>query len=129
CSQSTDPLKLAREGTGQDERSPTALDPAFAPLDERGPAHSMVFAQSYSALLKYFDQNNNEMGDWSPFFGGDVSVQLAVPAIENLDAYKTNVQAWFAYLNELENHAKEKEDELKTRFSYLYASVASLGRQ
>ena len=44
-----------------------------------------------------------------------------------VNAYKTHVQEWFAYLNELEN--QNKEDELKKRFGYLFACVASLAQQ
>lgn len=45
-----DPLKLIREGTSQDERPFKALDPAYAPVNERTPAHGMVFAQSLAAF-------------------------------------------------------------------------------
>src|SRR5258707_12773046 len=127
CLTNSDPLKLVREGTAQGERSPQALDPASAPVNEREPAHNMVFAQRYAALLKYFDRTDTQAGDWTPFFSGDISVQLAVPAIEDVNAYKTHVQEWFAYLNELEN--QHKEDELKKRFGYLYACLASLAQQ
>src|SRR5262245_59303585 len=95
CSHNTDPLKLVREGTAQDERSPKALDPAYAPVNERGVAHNMVFAQGYAGLLDYFDLANHKSGDWTPFFSSDVSVLLAVPAIEDVNAYKTQVQEWF----------------------------------
>src|SRR4030081_3918729 len=107
CSQNTDPLKLVREGTGQDGRSPKALDPAYAPVDERGAAHNMVFAQSYAALLKYFDSTDTESGNWIPFFNGVVSVLLAVPAIEDVETYKTSLQTWFDYLNNTENGTKK----------------------
>jgi hypothetical protein len=127
CSQNTDPLKLVREGTGQDGRAPGALDPAYAPADERSVADRMVFAKSYAALLKYFDQNNAPAGDWAPFFSRDVSVLLAAAAIEDVDAYKTGAQAWFDYLNELENQLKENE--LKDRLGFLYGAVASLALQ
>ena len=102
CSQNTDPLKLVREGTSQDGRLPEALDPAYAPVNEHTVAHSMVFAQSYAALLKYFDKENIPTGDWVPFFGNDVSVQLAIATVEDVEAYKTNIQSWFDYLNRLE---------------------------
>ena len=127
CSQNTDPLKLVREGTGQDDRSPESLDPAYVPVNEHGLANSMVFAQGYSAFLKYFDQSDNPAGNWSPFFSNDVSVLLAVPAIEDVNDYKTSLQEWFAYLNESEN--QNKEADLKQRFGFLYASVASLAQQ
>ena len=63
CSQNTDSLKLVREGTSQHQRQLAALDPAYAPVNERKPAHGMVFAQSYAALLKYFDVTNSR-GDF-----------------------------------------------------------------
>src|SRR5262249_17054355 len=127
CSHNTDPLKLVREGTRQDERLPDALDPAYAPVNARSVAHGMVFAGSYAALLKYFDEKTNApAGSWVPFFSGDVSVQLAVAAVEDVEAYKASIQSWFDYLNRLEN--KTKEAELKDRFGYLYASIATLAQ-
>ena len=101
CSQNTDPLKLVREGTSQDQRLPQALDPAYAPVNERSIGHGIVFAQGYAALLHYYDRKNTPAGDWVPFFGKDVSVQLAVPAIEDLEPYKANTKSWFDYLNDL----------------------------
>lgn len=127
CSTNTDPLKLVREGTAQNERSPNALNPSSAPVNEHGPAQNMVFAKTYAAYLKYFDNTNTATDDWSNFFGSDVSAELAVPAIEDVDEYKSTLQEWFGYLNELEN--KNRESELRQRFGYLYASVASLAQQ
>lgn len=127
CSQNTDPLKLVREGTSQDGRLPKALDPAYAPVNERTVPHSMVFAQSYAALLKYFDEHNIATGDWVPFFGNDVSVQLAIAAVEDVEAYKANTNSWFDYLNNLENQSNL--DQLKDRFGYLYSNVATLAQQ
>jgi len=128
CSHNTDPQKLVREGTSQDARLPKALEPAYSPVNERAVAHSMVFARSYAALLKHFDEKTNApTGDWVPFFGDDVSVQLALAAIEDLEAYKANTQSWFDYLNRLENQANEPG--LKDRFAFLYANVATLGQQ
>src|SRR5687768_14639051 len=117
CSQNTDPLKLVREGTSQDGRAPAALAPEFAPVDERTPAHHVVFAQAYAGLIKYFDESNTESGDWSDFFSNDVSLLLAVPAIEDVEAYKTTLQSWFTFLNRSENELKIAE--LKAHFGYL----------
>lgn len=127
CSRDADPLKLVREGASQDERALPALDPASAPVNGRGVADNMVFAQSYASLLKYFDLTDAEAGDWSCFFNDDVSVLLAVASIEDVEAYQTNVQTWFAYLNDLENQGKA--DELKDRLGFLYGIVASLAQR
>ncbi len=127
CSQNTDQLKLVREGTSQDGRLPEALDPAYAPVNEHTVAHSMVFAQSYAALLKYFDEKNIATADWVPFFGNDVSVQLAIAAVEDVEAYKTNTQSWFDYLNRLE--PQPNETLLKNNLGFLYSGVATLAQQ
>jgi hypothetical protein len=127
CSQNVDPLKLVREGTTQSARSPEALDPVYAPVNERGVAHNLVFARSYAALLRYFDATDTQAGDWTPFFTSDISALMAVPAVEDIDAYTSRTQEWFDYLNDMENQSKTAD--LKDRFSYLYASVASLARR
>lgn len=123
-----DPLKLAREGTNQDERMALALDPAYAPVDERTPAHGIVFAQAYAALLKYCDAAYKDPEvDWVPFFSNDVSAQLALLAVEDIEAYKAAQKSWFDYLNNLDNVLRETE--LKNRLSFLYGSLATLARQ
>jgi hypothetical protein len=126
CSQNIDPLKLLREGTSQDGRSSDALDPAYAPVNARSLPHNVVFAQSYAALLKYFDANDAAAGDWTAFFGGDVSVPLAVAAIEDVEAYKANTQSWFDYLNNLENAANPAA--LQDYLGYLYAGIGTLAQ-
>ena len=78
-------------------------------------------------MLKYFDEKNIATGDWVPFFGNDVSVQLAIAAVEDVEAYKTNTQSWFDYLNRLEN--KPNEALLKNNLGFLYSSVATLAQQ
>lgn len=127
CSQNTDPLKLVREGASQDQRLSLALDPAYAPVDERTPAHRMVFAQAFSAFLKYYEVNNVAVGDWRPFFSEDVSARLAVAAVQDVEFYKANIKASFDFLNNNEN--KNKEPELKKILGYLFSYLGTLARQ
>lgn len=127
CSQNTDPLKLVREGTSQDQRLSLALDPAYAPVDERTPAHRMVFARAYSAFLKYYEANNVAVGDWRPFFSEDVSARLAVAAVQDVEFYKANIKACFDFLNNNEN--KNKGPELKNNLGYLFSYLGTLARQ
>jgi Baseplate J-like protein len=124
CSQNFDSLKLVREGTSQDGRVLDALDPAYAPANGRSVPYSIVFARSYAQLLKYFDATDTAAGDWSAFFGGDVSVPLAVAAIEDVETYKTYMRSWFDFLNDLANHSKDPA--LRDRLGYLYAGIATL---
>jgi hypothetical protein len=101
CNQNYDPLILVREGTSQQQRLTAALDPAYAPVDERTPAHGMVFARAYSLFLNYFNPDDVASGDWQPFFSKDVSVQLAVAAVQDVEYYKTQSRAFFAFLGDL----------------------------
>jgi hypothetical protein len=124
CTQNTDPLKLVREGTSQDGRVSAALDPASAPANARSVSHGIVFAQGYGQLLKYYDATNTAAGDWSTFFGSDVSVPLAVAAIEDVEAYKATTRAWFDFLNDMANLLKTAQ--LRNRLGFLYAMAGSL---
>ena len=124
CSQNTDPLKLVREGTSQDDRVSAALDPASAPVNARGVAENIAFAQDYAKGLKHYDKDNLQNGDWTAYFGTDVAVPLAIAAIEDVDAYKTAVRSWFDFLNNLDNAGQTNA--LQDQFGYLYAGVGTL---
>jgi hypothetical protein len=127
CTQNTDPLKLVREGTSQEQRTSRALDPAYAPVNERLPEHSIVFAQAYARYLRYYNSNNVASGDWQKFFSEDVSVQLATAAVQDVDQYKIRVKEYFNFLNNLEN--KDNELGLKESLGYLFSFVATLAKQ
>ena len=127
CTQNRDPLRLVREGTSQNDRMAPALDPAFAPVDERTVAHRMVFAQAYSAFLNYFNSGNLPAGNWQPFFSTDVSVQLAVAAVQDVEFYKSTVKGYFYFLNNRSNASDE--DGLRNHLGYLFSCAATLARQ
>ncbi len=84
----------------------------------------MAFGQDYAALLKYFDRYNKESGDWTPFFNGDMSAQLAVAAAEDVDVYRTAVKGWFDYLNQREN--LPNTEQLKNTLGFLYGAIGTL---
>ncbi|MGR9130564.1 hypothetical protein [Rhizobium leguminosarum] len=123
CAHNIDPLKLVREGTSQDRRQSSALDPAFAPLSGRSVSHDIVFAQGYAKLLKFY-QEGNPPGDWSGFFSSDLSAPLAVAAVEDVEAYKSNIRSWFSYLDNMDN--KGRQAALRNHLGYLYSSIGTL---
>jgi len=127
CKQNTDPLKLIREGTSQDQRFPPELEPAYARIDERQPEHAMVFARAYAKYLQFYGSNNTATGNWEPFFSQDVSVQLAIAAVQDVDTYKNNIKASFDFLKNNEN--KNKEPELKNHLGYLFSTIGTLAKQ
>lgn len=124
CSQNTDPLKLVREGTQQDQRAPAALSPDAAPVDARTVAHDIVFAQGYAGALKHYDASYAVDDDWRAYFGADAAVPLAIASIEDVDAYKTRVREWFDFLNRLDNAGDATA--LKDRLGYLYAAAGTV---
>jgi hypothetical protein len=124
CSQNIDPLKLVREGTSQDDRVSSALDPGSAPVNARGVADNIVFAQSYAKGLKHYGTNNLSDGNWGDYFGADAAVLLAIAAIEDVDAYKTMLRSWFDFLNNFDNEGQW--DALRDRLGYLYAAAGGL---
>lgn len=127
CTQNTDPLKLMREGTSQDQRLSAALDPAHAPVDEHTSAHGIVFAQAYATFLKYYETNNVVAGDWKPFFSEDVSAQLALAAVQDVAYYRTTIKAHFDFLNNNEN--KTNESALKNNLGSLFNRLGMLAKQ
>ncbi|MDN3514412.1 MAG: baseplate J/gp47 family protein [Candidatus Brocadia sp.] len=129
CSQNTDSLKLVREGTSQEQRFSPVLDPAYAPVDEHTVAHRMVFAQAYAACLKYYNSNNAWEGDWQAFFSNDVSVLLAVAAVQDVDDYRYKIKGYFDFLKNRDNQLKEKEQDLKDNLGYLFSSSGTLAKQ
>ena len=124
CTQNTDPLKLVREGTSQQQRVLAALAPTSAPPNERTPAHSMVFAQAYSRYLNYDDGTGPPLGTWEKFFAEDVSVQLAVAAVQDVEQYKIRNTEAFGFLNNLDNDGDSVG--LKRRLGLLFSTVGTL---
>jgi hypothetical protein len=102
CAENTDPRKLVRDGTHQEQRTSGAPDPARVAVDERRPEHAMVFASAYAAYLRYHDLDDVEQGTWQDFFASDVSARLAVVAIEDVTLYRTTVKALLRSLEDPE---------------------------
>ncbi|WP_404361392.1 baseplate J/gp47 family protein [Methylotuvimicrobium sp. KM1] len=127
CKQNTDASRLMHEGSSQDLRVPKALDPGHVPVNERGPEYGLVFAKAYSAYLNYYDPNNSVTGDWQSFFDKDVSVLLAVAAIQDVDAYRSAVKACFDFLNNSNN--RSQAEALKQRLGFLFSIAATMAKQ
>jgi hypothetical protein len=122
CSQNIDPLKLVDGGTSQQERVFDALDPAYAPVNEHGESHGIVFAQAYAAFLKYYDSDNVFAGDWTPMFKNDLSAHLAFAAIQHVEFYRQSVKGVGPiFLNDRGNSVAVAE--LRNRLDYLFQRV------
>ncbi|MCA9693549.1 MAG: hypothetical protein KC636_28395, partial [Myxococcales bacterium] len=82
-----DPPRLRRDGTSQAARSLPALDPAYAPVDERGPREWLAFTRQLARALRFHDpaQPGVEL-DWSGFVGEDVDLERVVAYMQDPDA-------------------------------------------
>jgi hypothetical protein len=127
CAEILNPKRVNREGTSRTERMQSALHPDFVKVVEHGPADWMVFAKRLSKYLHFFDSGNVDAGNWEPFFTKDPSVLLAIAAVQRVDFYKQNVQAYLKYLLDSDNEANEAE--LIKHFGFIFDSVGTLATQ
>ncbi|QXE88233.1 baseplate J/gp47 family protein [Geomonas nitrogeniifigens] len=127
CKQNRDALKPVREGTSQDQRLALPLDPGFAPVDQRDVAHGMVFAKAYASFLNYFNADNAIDGTWAPFFGSDISVQLALAAVQDVEFYRQRIKEYLDFLKDLGFGSDETK--AKNYLGYLFSSAGSLARE
>ena len=122
CQENRDEKRLIREGTTQEERFPAALDPAYAPVDERGVEQGIAYARAYAKFLQYYDAGNSKAGDWQPFFSKDVSALLAVMAMQDVEEYRKNIKK---YLDKTDKPPEEEKEDLGNFLS----CIAMLARQ
>lgn len=124
-------MSLVRGGTSQEERIAAALKTEYAPVNEHTVAGSIVFAQAYSAFLNYFDSNNIAVDDWKRFFSEDVSVHLAIAAVQDVTAYRKNVKEYLDYLNNFDNNPSDHSNDanLKDRLGFLFSCVGTLAQR
>lgn len=127
CQHNIDGDKLVREGTSQDQRLPAALDassPDYPLVDEHLVEHRIVFARAYAAYLKFYGTHNFVEGDWQPFFAGDVSVLLAVAAVQDVSWYRQKLKEYYDYITDGDN--KSNTAGLRDRLDYLFSCAATL---
>jgi len=64
----THPRQLSRDGVSQQDRRLPALDPASAPLDERGLPELLAQVQQLADQLRWYDEQHQPDGTWSYLF-------------------------------------------------------------
>lgn len=127
CSKNINPL--VQGGLKRSDRILPGIDPNFAVPDDHNFEDWMVFSRNFAAHIKYFNtENKNIPGEnWQPFFDTDVSAQLALIAVQNVDDYKERVRLLF---NAIQSEAlKSNTNELKTDFGLLFGALFSLANR
>lgn len=59
---------LVRDGQSQDHRELKALLPDYVKVDERSREDLMAFAEEYTGLIHYYNDQNQKDGTWEDFF-------------------------------------------------------------
>ena len=64
---------LVRDGQSQDNRSLEALLPDYVKVDERSREDLMAYAEEYTGLIHYYNEENKQDGTWQDFFQQNTS--------------------------------------------------------
>ncbi len=125
CSQNKNPLQ--HTGTSQVQRLLPGLDKTRFPLpDEKDFADWIVFAAEFSGFLKYYNQENTESGDWKAFFTSDISAQLGLIAIQDIDRYRAGIRERLEFIRDDDN--KSSLDAVKLKLNELYSAIFTLSK-
>jgi hypothetical protein len=127
CLPDIDKLKTVRDGTEQVDRFQAPLDPETVPVHGREPAESMLFARAYAEYLRYYSTADVTNGDWTHFFGRDVSVALASVAVQDVTRYRRVILACIDALEDLDNAGSP--DVVRQNLGWIFGAVGTLARQ
>lgn len=74
---------LVHNGVNQNDRLCPELLPDYVQLDDRDSKTFLNFAYEYAALIKYFNEQNQENGNWQCFFsGGALGILSVITSID-----------------------------------------------
>lgn len=84
---------LQRDGTSQQQRLVRALHPSNVLVDERELSDLLLYAREYASLLRYYDTDNREAGDWVAFIEADISTLVSMIGREDLSPLRTQFES------------------------------------
>ncbi len=87
---------INRDGSGQLQRYLKALDPTYAPIDDRSTEDLLVYAKRYAAQIRFYDIPESKINDgiavkrisWREFFRRDMAVIAASVAVTDAKNFK-----------------------------------------
>jgi hypothetical protein len=121
---------LNNSGTNQAERALSALQAAYAKVDERSLSDLILFLSKYSAYLNYYDLSDTVAGDWRPFMQNDVAVAAATIAALKTQDYVTYVTNLYAYvMTPTTGPETPSYPDPALTFKYIFDLVASVASQ
>ena len=125
CNKNKNPL--IRGGYNQQQRRLAGIQPGYVKVDERNFEHWLDFARNFAAFIKYYNNNYQVEGNWQPFFDADVSAQLAIIAVQDVEDYRLSVKSLFSSLQSKD--LKANEPKLKENFGLLFSASFTLAKQ
>ena len=135
---STSQYLLRRDGTSQADRQLAALDPAYVAVDERSLKDLLAFAQQYAKELRYFNLDNQALGDWSAFLSPDLDLDEVVAFLKAPEDFPPHRAAPFQrphfvlFLSFLQllRHVQDQLNTLTQRhLDFYYQQVLHMSRQ
>jgi hypothetical protein len=99
---------IVRDGSGQLGRYLKALDPTYAPIDERSTEELLVFIKRYAAQIRFYDIPESHPGDttpaakvsWREFFSRDMAVIAAGIALTDIAQIRKDFEETFRNLQQ-----------------------------
>ncbi|AYB33996.1 hypothetical protein [Chryseolinea soli] len=97
---------LVHSGTQQRDRLLLSLIPGQLKIDDRSIEQLIAFAGTLSKHVRYWNDANQDGGDWLPFWEYDLTSLLAILAATDLEGPRTNYRA-----RELEYYKLKRKQE------------------
>jgi hypothetical protein len=99
---------IVRDGSGQLSRYLKALDPTYAPIDERSTEELLVFIKRYAGQIRFYDIPESHPGDptpaaktsWREFFSRDMAVIAAGIALTDIAQIRKDFEETFRNLQQ-----------------------------
>lgn len=125
CSKHKNPL--INHGTSQIQRLLAGLDKnQFALVDEKDIADWIVFANEFAAYINFYNNSNKITGNWQAFFSSDISAQLGVIAIQDIERYRIEIKERLDYIRDDDN--KDSAETIKIKLNELFSAVLTLSK-
>jgi len=120
---------LQNNGTSQPQRLLPGMDKnRYALVDEKDYADWIVFANEFAAFINYYNQSNAIAGNWKPFFSSDISAQLGIIAIQNIDRYRIEIKERFDFIRDDDNDTATGLPKIELRLNELFSCLLTLSK-
>ena len=87
---------IIRDGTSQQMRALAALQDGYFNLDEMHFSDLLAMATEFAGLVKFYNLENQEEGDWSPYFCADETIVISRILSTDLAAAGARFEHWWS---------------------------------